>query len=412
MPAMPIIFLSYLTSYLRTPGQRNMSEEKQSSKKEAKKALHKRLKAEKKARKSAKKEEKKALREEKKKRKRSEEANDTATDDVQAKEDKKKKSKTKSDDKKKPSADERKKERAARKAAKKAEQAALLEKVPKVDEHGISYTKIQIRRMTRRAKRGLPPVPTEEEEREMLRQKKLDKEEEEQELAGLLHRSNREDEDEDSGEESEGDGDEDDEVADDDEEDIAGNQEDDDDDGSDEKEPASQPRHQPAAKKAKRSKPVPPDYTCMACQNRHSPAHWIYDCPEKERRPGSNHVKKKLRGLNQPSSCKVFVSGLPFEIKSREVEKYFATSCGKVVHCKLLTFEDTKRCKGQAFVTFEEEESAKKALKMTGEVLDYEPEDGGKKKKKSKGDAEMPKKALTLRVSKVKSRIATGGRKY
>ena len=137
-----------------------------------------------------------------------------------------------------------------------------------------------------------------------------------------------------------------------------------------------------AAKKAKRSKPVPPDYTCMACQNRHSPAHWIYDCPEKERRPGSNHVKKKLRGLNQPSSCKVFVSGLPFEIKSREVEKYFATSCGKVVHCKLLTFEDTKRCKGQAFVTFEEEESAKKALKMTGEVLDYEPEDGGKKKKK------------------------------
>ena len=286
--------------------------------------------------------------------------------------------------------------------------------MPKVDEHGISYTKIQIRRMTRRAKRGLPPVPTEEEEREMLRQKKLDKEEEEQELAGLLHRSNREDED--SGEESEGDGDEDDEVADDgeddDEEDIAGNQEDDDDDGSDEKEPASQPRQHPTAKKCKRSKPVPPDYTCMACQNRHSPAHWIYDCPEKERRPGSNHVKKKLRGLNLPSSCKVFVSGLPFEIKSRDVEKYFATSCGKVVHCKLLTFEDTKRCKGQAFVTFEEEESAKKALKMTGEVLDYEPEDSGKKKKKSKGDAEMPKKALTLRVSKVKSRIATGGRKY
>ena len=390
-----------------------MSEEKQSSKKGAEKALHKRLKAEKKDRKSAKKEEKKALREEKKKRKRSEEADDTATDDVQAKEDKKKekKSKTKSDDK-----DERKKERAAKKAAKKAEQAALLEKVPKVDEHGISYTKIQIRRMARRAKRGLPPVPTEEEEREMLRQKKLDKEEEEQELAGLLHRSNREDEDEDSGEESEGDGDEDDEVADDgeddDEEDIAGNQEDDDDDGSDEKEPASQPRQHPTAKKCKRSKPVPPDYTCMACQNRHSPAHWIYDCPEKERRPGSNHVKKKLRGLNLPSSCKVFVSGLPFEIKSRDVEKYFATSCGKVVHCKLLTFEDTKRCKGQAFVTFEEEESAKKALKMTGEVLDYEPEDSGKKKKKSKGDAEMPKKALTLRVSKVKSRIATGGRKY
>ena len=246
----------------------------------------------------------------------------------------------------------------------------------------------------------------------MVRQKKLGKEEEEQELAGMLHRSSREDEDEESGEESEGGEDDEDEDADDGDEQGEDYEEEEDIAGGSEQEPASQPRQQPATKKAKRSKPVPPDYTCMACQNRHSPAHWIYDCPDKERRPGSNHVKKKLRGINQPSSCKVFVSGLPFEIKSRDVEKYFATSCGKVVHCKLLTFEDTKRCKGQAFVTFEEEESAKKALKMTGEVLDYEPEDGGKKKKKSKDDAGMPKKALTLKVSKVKSRVATGGRKF
>ena len=376
-----------------------MSEEKKLSKEE------------KKARKEAKKA-RKEEKKDKKKRKRSEDldADDAEhnSDDGDAKEQKKKKKKKEKKSKSKESessAEDRKKDRAAKKAAKKAEKSALLAQVPTVDEHGISYTKIQIRRMTRRVKRGLPPVPTEEEERERLRQNKLDKEEEEKELAGMLHSREDEDDEDDSGDESEDGGDDD--EAEEQGEDIA----DDEDDDDDEPAPKPQQQQQPPKKKSKRSKPVPADYTCMACQNKHTPAHWIYDCPDKERRPGSNHVKKKLRGINQPSSCKVFVSGLPFEIKSKDVEKYFALACGKVVHCKLLTFEDTKRCKGQAFITFEEEESAKKALKMTGEVLDYEPDDGGKKKKKG-GDAGTPKKALTLRVSKVKNRVATGGRKF
>ena len=375
-------------------------------------------KAEKKARKEAKK-----ARKEEKKRKRSEDldaddaVHSSSDSDGDAKEQKKKakkekkssKSKSKSKSRQqadKPSAEDRKKDRAAKKAAKKAEKSALLAQVPTVDEHGISYTKIQIRRMTRRVKRGLPPVPTEEEERERLRQNRLDKEEEEKELAGMLHSREDEEDDDDSGDD--GDDDEAEEQG----EDIADDQDDNDNDDDEEEISPKPQQQQPLKKKTKRSKPVPADYTCMACQNKHTPAHWIYDCPDKERRPGSNHVKKKLRGINQPSSCKVFVSGLPFEIKSKDVEKYFALACGKVVHCKLLTFEDTKRCKGQAFITFEEEESAKKALKMTGEVLDYEPEDGGKKKKKKGDDSGTPKKALTLRVSKVKNRVATGGRKF
>ena len=386
-----------------------MSEEKKLSKEE------------KKARKEAKKA-RKEEKKDKKKRKRSEDldaddAEHNSSDDGDAKEQKKKKkekksqSKSKSKESGKSSAEDRKKDRAAKKAAKKAEKASLLAQVPTVDEHGISYTKIQIRRMTRRVKRGLPPVPTEEEERERLRQNKLDKEEEEKELAGMLHSREDEDDEDDSGDESE-DGGDDDEAGDEQNEDIAGDEDDNEEEDKPAPKPQQQQQQQPPKKKSKRSKPVPADYTCMACQNKHTPAHWIYDCPDKERRPGSNHVKKKLRGINQPSSCKVFVSGLPFEIKSKDVEKYFALACGKVVHCKLLTFEDTKRCKGQAFITFEEEESAKKALKMTGEVLDYEPDDGGKKKKKKGGDAGTPKKALTLRVSKVKNRVATGGRKF
>jgi len=36
-----------------------------------------------------------------------------------------------------------------------------------------------------------------------------------------------------------------------------------------------------AAKKCvPRNRPIPEDYVCSACQNRHMPRHWIYDCPD------------------------------------------------------------------------------------------------------------------------------------
>merc|ERR1711976_1090786 len=98
-------------------------------------------------------------------------------------------------------------------------------------------------------------------------------------------------------------------------------------------------------KKKRRTKPVPSDYTCMACNNKHQPLHWIYDCPDKVYKPGANKLKKRLRGIHDPSSRKVFISGLPFDAKSKDVELYFEQEkkCGKLVNCKLLQFEDTGR---------------------------------------------------------------------
>lgn len=301
----------------------------------------------------------------------------------------------------------------AKKDKKKEEKEQLLAKVPKVDENGISYTKIQLRRMMKRVKRGLDPVPTEQEERERIKQIRLEKREEEEELAGMLHTKDKDDD------QTNNDGDE--KEADDNEVEKGVSQIEergvDSTSKSDldvvdefgrkrEGKKEDQNPNQPMKKK-RRAKPVPSDYVCFACKNKHSPLHWIYDCPDKIYKPGTNQVSKKIRGIADPSSCKVFVSGLPFEASPKDVEVYFdeKMNCGKVEQCKLFMFEDTKRCKGQGFVTFATEESAKKALKLNGILLELDC--NTQKKKKNDKKPVVEKKKLTLGVKKVLNRRLT-----
>jgi hypothetical protein len=299
-----------------------------------------------------------------------------------------------------------KEERKELKAKKKAAKEAALAQVPKVDEDGISYTKIQIKRMVKRVKRGLPPVPTEQEERDRIKRLKTEERETQDELAGMIYKAEENgkvgsDVDEDDMDRVDDDDDVDKDV------DVEENSE------SDGKEDDTEEKVQPkcyeasdidskAHKKKKRAKAVPADYTCFACKNKHTPLHWIYDCPDKIRKPGSNNIKKKQRGVHDPSSRKVFVSGLPFEAKSKDIEAYFEKEmkCGKVVHCKLLLFEDTKRCKGNGFITFDTDESAKKALKLHGTTFSLPEEVGAGAKKKTR-------KELKLGVKKVLDRTQT-----
>jgi hypothetical protein len=293
-----------------------------------------------------------------------------------------------------------KEERKAKKAKKKAEKEELLAKVPKTDEHGIAYTKIQTKRMVKRAKRGLNPVPTEQEEYERMRMIKKEKAEEEMELAGMLHQ--REDEDLDGGGGDENDGEQSNEDS-----DVEGGEEEEEEEENEidgDKNKLTKNTEERPKKKA-RSKPVPSDYTCMACKNKHQPLHWIYDCPDKIRKPGTNQLKKKQRGIHDPASRKVFISGLPFEAKAKEVEMYFEKEmkCGKVVYCKLLQFEDTKRCKGTGFLTFETDEGAQNALKLNDTVLTW-PESHDIKDT-SKG--EKKQKELKLGVKKLMNRTVT-----
>jgi hypothetical protein len=306
-------------------------------------------------------------------------------------------------------------DKAGRKEARKrrkAEKAQLLAQVPQVDEHGILYTRLQIRRMVKRVKKGKPPLPTKEEKQLLLRQERELQEEEEAELAGMFYTKD----DIHKGSTSEkGRGQRDDLENNDD--DSSANEN----DGSDENdidEDEGQTRGNGVnnvavvchtrEKKVRRSKPVPNDYVCQACQNKHKPAHWIYDCTDKVYVKGANKKSKKFRGLHDPDSKKVFVSGLPFDVKPKDVEQLFS-ACGAVKACKLLKFDDTGRCKGQAYISFATEESATDAIRLSGTTIDNNnPEDEKKNDKHKDGKSSPSKRAkLTLKVSRVLNRRST-----
>ena len=306
-----------------------------------------------------------------------------------------------------------KEDRRLRKAQRKAEKELLFQDIPKVDSNGIAYTKIQIRRMIRRVKNGLDPVPTEEEEREMKRQRKREMQVEEAELSGIIYdrkflekRNMDEDEEidddeEEEDEEEEHEQDEGEKAVDDEKEDSSSNTVASESPNQDEKDTLGIIKLKDLGQSHKaRNKPVPVGYVCQACQNKNSTIHWIYDCPDKIHRPGCNQLAKKDRGIHVPSTRKVFVSGLPFDWKRKDLVDLFRNECGAIVeHCKLIMFEDTKRCKGQAFVTFDNDESAKKGLKLNGKKLDIV-------NKKGKQEGESSRKELTLGVTKVQHRKA------
>ena len=94
-----------------------------------------------------------------------------------------------------------------------------------------------------------------------------------------------------------------------------------------------------------------------------------------------------------------------------------ATESIELVHCKLLKFEDSTRCKGQAFLTFDSDLGAKLALKLNGSVWEDVEEPGvATKKKKKKNDAKESsegdnKKELKLKVTKVLNRHVTKTKK-
>ena len=249
----------------------------------------------------------------------------------------------------------------SKKSARRRQRKELLEQLPKTDEHGIAYTKQQLRRMRKRLERGLNPIETEAEQQERLQREKELQKEEALEFAGMVDER---------------------------ETDVATSatttraaapdkEQDDDPEPSSapnttkkrQNQSTNPPRNDPTPRPRKkpRTKEVPADYVCQACQNRHTPPnHWIYDCPDKEHRPGTNQPKK---GSKRPDPRKVFVSGLPFDTKHKDLQALFG-SCGKLVFGKLLTFEDSERCKGQAFLTFDTREAAQKALGMNGQSVE------------------------------------------
>lgn len=319
----------------------------------------------------------------------------------------------------KPAKEDRRAARAARDAA-----------IPTCDPEGVPYGRVQLRRMRRRVKHGLAPIASAEEEREIRAREERERREEERLYAAV---AGDEDGAVDATEaatptgDSDGDGNGKTESA---EEGVADGEGTDGEEKRENSEKKGRRRHNPPSKNTKRAKPVPADYVCKACNNDDAfPPHWIYDCPRKVTSKGCNAVAKRLRGLHDPPSRKVFVSGLPFNCDEGGVRRFFergVRSSGatagdddnnddqKLVHLKLLRFEDSKRCKGQAFLTFASDGAARQALRLNGAVWEEAEAEVGAKRKKRKTMAAQEgaeggekRKELRLKVTKVLNRFMT-----
>jgi RNA recognition motif-containing protein len=69
-------------------------------------------------------------------------------------------------------------------------------------------------------------------------------------------------------------------------------------------------------------------------------------------------------------SNKLFVGSLSWNTSSEELRQAFA-SCGEVVEAKVVTDRDTGRSRGFGFVTFQDAESAERAVReLDGSMLD------------------------------------------
>ena len=66
--------------------------------------------------------------------------------------------------------------------------------------------------------------------------------------------------------------------------------------------------------------------------------------------------------LEKPPSKRVFVGNLAFDTTKEDLQEHFAP-CGKVIDVHMATFQDSGKCKGYAWVEFEEVESGASAMR-------------------------------------------------
>ena len=105
--------------------------------------------------------------------------------------------------------------------------------------------------------------------------------------------------------------------------------------------------------------------------------------------PAKEEVKTGPQA-GKPPSKRIFVGNLAFDTTNEELKEHFA-KCGEVADCFITTFEDSGKCKGYGWVTFQELEGAVKAVRgwvnleedrSDEEEADIEGPKGLKKEKK------------------------------
>ncbi|KAK2812199.1 hypothetical protein FQN50_001557 [Emmonsiellopsis sp. PD_5] len=108
-----------------------------------------------------------------------------------------------------------------------------------------------------------------------------------------------------------------------------------------------------------------------------------------EKSESKDDTAKSAKGPAHTPSQRIFIGNLGFDVTKEIVEEHFKR-CGAISHIQVATFEDSGKCKGYAWVEFEEVESAEAAVRGFVKVPE-EPEsdvDGsdaeGSKEKKSR----------------------------
>lgn len=103
----------------------------------------------------------------------------------------------------------------------------------------------------------------------------------------------------------------------------------------------------------------------------------IKDSRNFEGRPESSKTKAFQDAQAKPPNRKLFIGNLPFDTTKEGLEKHFG-KCGSIAKVQVATFEDSGKCKGYAWVEFEELSAAEQA--MRGQVtIDAPRAPSGKK---------------------------------
>jgi RNA recognition motif-containing protein len=73
-------------------------------------------------------------------------------------------------------------------------------------------------------------------------------------------------------------------------------------------------------------------------------------------------TKEESRNDGKPTSKRVFVGNLSFDTTEDSLKEHFG-KCGAIANAKVAQFEDSGKCKGYAWITFEELEGAENAVR-------------------------------------------------
>jgi RNA recognition motif-containing protein len=121
-------------------------------------------------------------------------------------------------------------------------------------------------------------------------------------------------------------------------------------------------------------------------------------------------TKEESRNDGKPPSTRVFLGNLSFDTTEESLKEHF-DKCGAIASVKVATFEDSGKCKGYAWIVFEELEGAENAVRgfvrIEEEVTDASESDSEDEGSDSEVVSKLkPKKTKTRKwwVNKIKGR--------